>query len=71
MSVPPKAPAKTTPEPPAFEDMSPFERLREFMRRIVAVPKSEVISIQADGTGSGPNTSSVAGSTKRAKKRRD
>lgn len=38
----PKAPAKDTPEPSAFEDMSPFERLKEFTRRLVAVPKEEI-----------------------------
>jgi hypothetical protein len=32
----PKAPAKTTPEPSAFE------RMREFTRRLVAVPKKEL-----------------------------
>ena len=41
MSEPPKAPAKT-PEPPAFEDLSPWERMKEFTRRLVSVPKSEL-----------------------------
>jgi hypothetical protein len=26
-----------------YEDMTPFERLKEFTRRLVAVPKSEII----------------------------
>lgn len=43
MSDTPKAPAKETPEPPAFEDMSPFERLKEFTRRLVSVPKHEIV----------------------------
>ncbi len=36
MSEIPKAPAKETPEPSAFE------RMKEFTRRLIAVPKSEV-----------------------------
>jgi len=36
VSKTPKAPAKTTPEPSAFE------RMKEFTRRLVAVPKSEI-----------------------------
>jgi hypothetical protein len=36
MTDPPKAPAKDTPEPSAFE------RMKEFTRRLVAVPKAEI-----------------------------
>jgi hypothetical protein len=36
MSETPKAPAQNPPEPSAFE------RMKDFTRRIVAVPKSEV-----------------------------
>jgi hypothetical protein len=36
MTDPPKSPAKDTPEPSAFE------RMKEFTRRLVAVPKSEI-----------------------------
>ncbi|HZW05762.1 MAG TPA: hypothetical protein VFF65_01460 [Phycisphaerales bacterium] len=36
MSDTPKAPAEETPEPSAFE------RMKEFTRRLVAVPKEEV-----------------------------
>ena len=32
----PKAPAKETPEPSAFE------RMKEFTRRLIAVPKTEI-----------------------------
>ncbi len=36
-----KAPDKT-PEPTAFEEKSPFERMKEFTRRLIAVPKKEI-----------------------------
>lgn len=36
MSKVPKAPAKTTPEPSAFK------RMKDFTRRLVAVPKSKL-----------------------------
>ncbi len=36
MSDPPKAPAKDPPEPSAFE------RMKEFTRRLIAVPKTEL-----------------------------
>lgn len=36
---PPKAPAKDVPEPSAIEKM---ERMKDFTRRLLAVPKSEI-----------------------------
>ena len=36
MTEPPKAPVQETPEPSAFE------RMKEFTRRLIAVPKSEM-----------------------------
>lgn len=36
----PKAPAKPTPEPSALEKM---ERMKDFTRRLLAVPKAEIV----------------------------
>jgi hypothetical protein len=41
----PKAPAKETPEPSAFE------RMKEFTRRIIAVPKSEISAEEEKSRG--------------------
>jgi hypothetical protein len=35
-------------KPKKFDDLSPFERLREFARRIVAVPKAEIDHQEAE-----------------------